>query len=582
MSRLGHAAVKYAERGWAVFPLAPRAKHPLGSLVPRGFLEASTDPAVVAAWWAREPEANIGLVPGRSGFLVVDVDGPDGEAHAVTLGCYAEPTMAVTTGRADGGRHLYFRHPGGEVPNLKLAPKLDVRADGGYVVAPPSIHPSGAVYRWEGRVDDLRDVPHDVVRALTAPPASAPGGMAARDLPTTQIIAGGRNHALTAYAARLLSRAMPLDEIVALVQALNATNCKPPLPRDEVDALVRSMARTHTRRTGEPVVASLPAPATVERPTASALADAQTKGALALLDRDMSNAVAWAWSDLAQMAGPMVPGDLVVIGALSGAGKTTLMRNQADAWESARVPVLYLPLEIDAEVCRVQWAAQRCGFPIQHVVRNEWHRLPEGAREELAGVVDELGRSAYLHFVPDRRVSVASLLTWVTWGIEQFGARVVVIDHFHRMEFGGASDAYRIAVTEAARQLKDMGRTKGVTIVATAQLNRVADPMDVFTPPVPARIKESAGLFEEADVNLMLSRVLKATVQKQQIADLKLGRIEEHDIADPSVMRVTCRKHRLDATVWNKSVKLTVRDGRIFGLSKRETTPHWYEREAEA
>src|SRR5205809_307869 len=67
------AALSWTELGFAVFPLKPRGKTPLGSLVPRGFLDASRDPAVIRDWWKIEPHANIGIVTGGGNF-VVDLD----------------------------------------------------------------------------------------------------------------------------------------------------------------------------------------------------------------------------------------------------------------------------------------------------------------------------------------------------------------------------------------------------------------------------------------------------------------------------------------------------------------------------
>src|SRR2546430_1441589 len=71
-----------------------------------------------------------------------------------------EPLRPVTP---SGGRHLWFPHPGGTIGNVVLAPHLDVRADHGYVLLPPSVHPSGAVYRWEHRLTDVKALPPDVV-----------------------------------------------------------------------------------------------------------------------------------------------------------------------------------------------------------------------------------------------------------------------------------------------------------------------------------------------------------------------------------------------------------------------------------
>src|SRR5689334_5756027 len=151
-SRLALAAERYAAQGWHVFPVCVRGKKPLlGG--PGGFLSATTDVAQVREWWHRNPNANIGLWPGQSGLVVFDVDGPDGEAAARILGALSEPTLVCATGRPDGGRHLYFRRPEFSVSNNDLAARLEVRGDAGYVLLPPSIHPSGAQYRWLGRAD---------------------------------------------------------------------------------------------------------------------------------------------------------------------------------------------------------------------------------------------------------------------------------------------------------------------------------------------------------------------------------------------------------------------------------------------
>src|SRR5262249_49548029 len=76
----------------------------------------------------------------------------------------AAPTLSVLSGR---GRHLYFRHPGGTIGNKVLAPKLDIRADNGYVLLPPSLHRSATRYRWIGSVKDVKPLPVSVVAMLT-------------------------------------------------------------------------------------------------------------------------------------------------------------------------------------------------------------------------------------------------------------------------------------------------------------------------------------------------------------------------------------------------------------------------------
>lgn len=133
------AALAYAAWGWPVFPCRPRSKTPLigrhdGG---HGLHDASTDPAVVEAWWGRTPTANIGLATGHA-FDVLDVD-PGGHRTWVDLRD-GDPTTdihgQVSTPR--GGLHLYLQpHGGGNL--TALAPHLDYRGLGGYVLAPPSL-----------------------------------------------------------------------------------------------------------------------------------------------------------------------------------------------------------------------------------------------------------------------------------------------------------------------------------------------------------------------------------------------------------------------------------------------------------
>src|SRR5689334_148019 len=111
MKDLTAAALAYGARGFAIFPLQPRSKDPLpGS---GGFKDATTKTSVIDEWWRRTPHANIGCHPGASRYLVIDIDGAEGEAAAQQLGLLAEPTLEVETGRPDGGRHRWYKHPGG-------------------------------------------------------------------------------------------------------------------------------------------------------------------------------------------------------------------------------------------------------------------------------------------------------------------------------------------------------------------------------------------------------------------------------------------------------------------------------------
>lgn len=140
----------YAHAGLAVFPLRPRAKIPLTE---HGCLDATKDLATIADWWRKWPAANVGIATGEpSGVWVLDVDGAEGEAALLELQANHGILPEVLEARTKRGRHLYFTFDPRVRNSAKRLPLLDTRSTGGYVVAPPSIHPDGDTYLWaEGR-----------------------------------------------------------------------------------------------------------------------------------------------------------------------------------------------------------------------------------------------------------------------------------------------------------------------------------------------------------------------------------------------------------------------------------------------
>lgn len=171
----GHA-LAYAVAGWEVFPL--RGKVPL---IPkraggRGVLDATSDLATIGDWWDRWPSANIGgRVP--QALVVLDVDprhGGDRNLAELEADHGDLPvTQTSLSGRGDGGRHLWWLHPGGKLTTARLPDGLDVKTRRGYVVLPPSVHPaSGKPYRWVVAITPLA-MPTWLIDLLR-PPAPRP------------------------------------------------------------------------------------------------------------------------------------------------------------------------------------------------------------------------------------------------------------------------------------------------------------------------------------------------------------------------------------------------------------------------
>jgi Bifunctional DNA primase/polymerase, N-terminal len=165
MPRLSHAHA-YTRRGWSVLPLwwpdggacacgrsdcQSVAKHPIHHLVPHGLHDATADPDLIGRWWRSFPQANVGVRTGaESELMVLDLDGEIGREILGGLVAHYGRFDALWARTGSGGWHAYLAHPGVPVPNSarRVGEGLDVRGDGGYVVAPPSRHASGRRYRW--------------------------------------------------------------------------------------------------------------------------------------------------------------------------------------------------------------------------------------------------------------------------------------------------------------------------------------------------------------------------------------------------------------------------------------------------
>lgn len=261
MERSGSAdmtesALAYAARAWSVIPMQSHGKRPL--IAWREFQQRVAGNDEIARWFRRWPDANIGIVTGRiSGIVVVDVDarhgGPDSVAAAEARYGTLVATVEAETG--GGGRHLYYAHPGVPTANrVALLPGVDLRGDGGCVVAPPSVHPSGRRYAWVvGRG------PGDVALALLpahfggAGVAPQPVGHSRghwRRLVREDIGEGARNNTIASLSGHLLRRGVDADVVAELLLAWNRSHCRPPLPDAEVMRVVESIARLHEREGG--------------------------------------------------------------------------------------------------------------------------------------------------------------------------------------------------------------------------------------------------------------------------------------------------------------------------------------------
>lgn len=243
MNELKEAAIEYAEAGFAVFPCERDSKEPATR---HGFKDARRDPDVIGRVWRDNPNLNIGIATGAmsGGVFVVDVDNHNGVDGAQYLlewqqehGDFPE-TACATTG--SGGTHYFFRAPNGM--SVKSAAHVidgvDIRGDGGYIVAPPSVHPNGNRYEWDLHYEEYPiAMANESVMALV----NNNGAQESHrfELPD-EIKKNKRNDTLFKYAASLQSRGLEDSAIIASVSDANAARCRPPLSKPEVAKIVKS------------------------------------------------------------------------------------------------------------------------------------------------------------------------------------------------------------------------------------------------------------------------------------------------------------------------------------------------------
>lgn len=247
MSETLDAALAYAKHGWYVFPC--QLKVPL---TPHGFKDASTDPAIIATWWQKFPDAGVAIRTGN-GLGVLDVDprngGEDGLETLLSGHLLPDVPLALTGG---GGAHRYFAIPLNTPCRTAIAPGVDWKADGGYVVAPPSPHASGHAYAWEASSSPfnlpLAQIPDWLLKVVAGVNAGTPCPTPekplalAPPLPAT-IREGARRTWLLSFAGTLRRRGASIQTILASLHIENRQRMQPPLNEIEIADLAGDAVR---------------------------------------------------------------------------------------------------------------------------------------------------------------------------------------------------------------------------------------------------------------------------------------------------------------------------------------------------
>jgi hypothetical protein len=421
------AALEYAGRSWRVFPV--RGKKPATE---RGFKDATTSPDRIRSMWLPLDVNGVAIRTGTpSGVVVIDIDAPAGEESLELLERQHAPLPTTVTARTGGGgRHLYFRHPGDGIrcSVAKIGKGIDVRADGGYVVAPPSLHPSGDRYEWvEGQSPtevDLAPVPGWLLDLLTGTSAASAGSA-----DEGAIREGTRNSTLMRHAGAMRRTGLDPQEIEAALQVVNRQRCAPPLDTEEVAKIACSAGRY---------------PPAEEQEAGGLLTALSAREICALPEPPES----------AELLGPLVVrGARTVLAAHTGEGKTTLALQMAKAavtnssfleWEGSGTRALVIDAEQGLRTIKRQ--LRQAG--LQGSDQVDYVREPDGLALD-----ENLGQVAQLE-----------------WVLEKGNYDLVVCDPLYKLHRGDSNEE-RPAV-DLMRQLDRLRSRFGFALLICAHLRK--------------------------------------------------------------------------------------------------------------
>lgn len=516
-------ALDYASDGWHVLPLhslagagvcscrfadcGSPAKHPRTK---QGLTDATTDPDVITTWFRQWPEMNVGVRTGLvSGIVVLDVDsyagGDDGLAQLVAEYGELPETMEAETG--GGGRHLIFTHPGEgfDIRNKAgLAAGIDVRGDGGYIVAPPSIHATGALYEWKSSMapvalpEWLVERPKPPRKVVSIPflrnASDHPWVRAAFDgeLRDLRLAAEGtRNDQLNRTCFNLgqlvphaLSRAEVESTVHDLATAIGLSERETLATiRSGIEAGMQEPRAIPERKQDRPATA-VPGgaePTPEDGPPDIRFTPEQARQEFEEYERLPKITVIDGFLNLS-----MKPKQVMVLLARTGHGKTTWLVNTMHRMARAEPELRFLFVSL--EQTKGEW------FDRANRLRSFYDG--DVSMDETVGFWDPR-----LRIIDDNRLSPVALAQAIEDTRAELGARpVVVLDYLGYWAQGFQGDAYH-RTSDAIMSLKEIAKYSEVPIITPHQVSRDSTSSGR---PSPEKARDSGKVNETADFLLTL------------------------------------------------------------------------------
>jgi replicative DNA helicase len=461
----------------------------------------------VRDWYTKWPDANIGIVTGKiSNLVVFDLDSEHAVQYAQKKGGFPA-TAKAKTGK---GCHMYMQHPGFEIRNsVNKRLDIDIRADGGYVAAPPSIHGSGRQYEWEegGSIHERTLAPCEpwMIKYLkniangtsaskqsndkvpkpsdnpnTASKQNTEGDYA--DILSNGAVEGMRNHTATKLAGHLYAKGICANEVWSMLKMWNTSKNNPPLDESELRRTFNSIAKlesTNKKKEIE-VVQFLD---TVDRAAAEYDQHYVRVSFSANLLKNME----------AKMNGGLVGGRVSVLGGIPSSGKTSLTNNIADNICLSNHPVLFFSHDDDRSDLRYRTYARFSGFDIEDF----------NQRRLLKSDIEAICKNDSVSLINANKYVVQQLIKIEDWPkvIEQIEKRhkkapVIIVDYLRKLKTENNRMDERLRVDEIVFYLTDLAKIYNVPILAISELAR--DSYKTVQRLSMASFKESGSIEHEA------------------------------------------------------------------------------------
>jgi hypothetical protein len=487
-------AVYYSKLGWQSFQCKPRDKTPLHKWAD----VATTEENMLLGWWDTNPAANIGIACGkRSGIIVLDVDADHGgyESLAALQDTYGRLPETPVSRTGSGGEHIVFQHPGIEIRNSagKLGAGLDIRGDGGYIVAPPSVHPNGQRYEWVVRPSQvpLAPMPEWLIELLQERQAAAP-------TPSTDgmIIAGGRNDALFRLASGMRNKGFDEDAIFAALQIYNRKHCAPPLNDGEVLLITKSSIRYQPKDEYKTIAALPNAWDVIEKIEAK------------IIERQTNPVDVWgihyAWKYISRITGGKQRGELIILAGEPGVGKSWWAHQDAlyTAVGSPKDNIPSTPVLVwSGEMSREQVyrrMIEMMGVSKRHMLTGNMSSTDWEFFNEAKAII--MNSPIY---VSDAPLDLKDIRTLLEREQAEHGVEQVVIDYDWLVNAPGQNEIEKSQ--NVSRTMKQLARELNLSIVLISSVNKMG--MDSVSENVSkSNVSGSGKKLHDADVIYIMTK----------------------------------------------------------------------------